>query len=82
VKFAGCGRRRSEWSGLAKTICGKAHRLFTLVRSLEMKIDRDYVRETLVRLVRINSVNPTLVPGAPGEREIAEFIAASLTGLD
>ncbi len=46
-----------------------------------MQIDRDYVRETLVRLVQINSVNPTLVQGAPGEREIAGFIAASLTGI-
>jgi acetylornithine deacetylase len=43
-----------------------------------MRIDRDYVRETLVRLVQINSVNPTLAPGAPGEREIAGYIAASL----
>jgi acetylornithine deacetylase len=42
-----------------------------------MKIDPDYTLETLVRLIRINSVNPTLEPGAPGEREIAEFIAAS-----
>ncbi|MFZ0319430.1 MAG: ArgE/DapE family deacylase [Candidatus Sulfotelmatobacter sp.] len=47
-----------------------------------MKIDRDYVRKTLVRLVQINSVNPTLVPGAPGELEIAGFIAASLAGLE
>jgi acetylornithine deacetylase len=46
-----------------------------------MQIDRDYVRETLVRLVQINSVNPTLVAGAPGEREIAGFIAASLEGF-
>src|ERR1035437_170195 len=46
-----------------------------------MKIDRDYVRQTLVRLVQINSVNPTLAPGAPGEREIAGFIAASLTSI-
>ena len=46
-----------------------------------MKIDREYVRETLVRLVQINSVNPTLVAGAPGEREIAGFIAASLSGF-
>jgi acetylornithine deacetylase len=45
-----------------------------------MKIDREYVRETLVRLVQINSVNPTLVAGAPGEREIAGFIAESLAG--
>jgi acetylornithine deacetylase len=44
----------------------------------DMKIDRDYTRETLVRLVRINSINPTLAPGAPGEREIAAFIAESL----
>jgi acetylornithine deacetylase len=35
-------------------------------------------------LVAINSVNPTLVPGAPGEREIAEAIATELRriGLD
>jgi acetylornithine deacetylase len=46
-----------------------------------MQIDRDYLRETLVRLVQINSVNPTLVEGAPGEREIAGFIAASLAGI-
>jgi acetylornithine deacetylase len=45
-----------------------------------MKIDRDYARETLVRLIQINSVNPTLAPGAPGEREIARFIAESLRG--
>jgi acetylornithine deacetylase len=43
-----------------------------------MTIDRDYVRETLVRLVQINSVNPALASGAPGEREIAAFIAESL----
>jgi acetylornithine deacetylase/succinyl-diaminopimelate desuccinylase-like protein len=43
-----------------------------------MQIDRAYARETLVRLVQINSINPTLVPGAPGEAEIAEFLAGSL----
>src|SRR5258708_7260948 len=43
-----------------------------------MNIDRDYTRETLVSLVRINSINPSLAPGAPGEREIASFIAKSL----
>jgi acetylornithine deacetylase len=45
-----------------------------------VNIDRDYARETLVRLVRINSINPTLAPGAPGEREAAEYIAGSLGG--
>jgi acetylornithine deacetylase len=43
-----------------------------------MRIDERYTRETLARLVQINSVNPTLVPGAPGEREIVGFIAESL----
>jgi acetylornithine deacetylase len=35
-------------------------------------------------LVAINSVNPTLVPGAPGEREIADAVAATMrrVGLD
>ena len=46
-----------------------------------MKIDRGYTLETLTRLVRINSVNPTLAPGAPGEREIASFVAGSLRGF-
>lgn len=43
-----------------------------------MHIDHEYTRETLVRLVQTNSMNPTLVPGAPGEKEIAGFIASSL----
>src|SRR5665811_2387419 len=46
-----------------------------------MKIDPDYTRETLVHLIRTNSVNPTLAPGAPGEREIAEWIAESLRSV-
>src|SRR6185503_14927439 len=40
---------------------------------------------TLLRdLVAVNSVNPTLVPGAPGEREIADLVAHELrrSGLD
>ena len=36
-----------------------------------MQIDRRYTLETLARLVQINSINPTLAPGAPGESEIA-----------
>jgi acetylornithine deacetylase len=43
-----------------------------------MLIDRTYTVETLVRLVQINSINPTLAAGAPGEEEIAGFIADSL----
>src|SRR4030095_16369797 len=38
----------------------------------------------LRELVAINSVNPTLVPGAPGERDIADVIAGEMraAGLD
>lgn len=38
----------------------------------------------LCDLVAINSVNPTLVPGAPGEREVAELVATEMRrgGLD
>jgi acetylornithine deacetylase len=43
-----------------------------------MRIDPIYTQSTLVRLIQINSVNPTLVPGAPGESGIAAFIAESL----
>jgi acetylornithine deacetylase len=43
-----------------------------------MRIDRKYTLETLSRLVQINSINPTLAHGAPGEQEIARFIAESL----
>jgi acetylornithine deacetylase len=45
-----------------------------------MKIDRNYAQETLVRLIQINSINPSLAPGAPGESEIAGYIAESLSG--
>ena len=40
-----------------------------------------YVRDTLAALVRINSVNPVLVPGAPGEGPIADWVSAELTRL-
>jgi acetylornithine deacetylase/succinyl-diaminopimelate desuccinylase-like protein len=38
----------------------------------------------LRELVAINSINPTLVPGAPGEQTIADVVAAEMRriGLD
>lgn len=47
-------------------------------------VDRDLVVRTCQDLVRINSVNPVLVPGAPGEGEIASYTAAVFgrLGLD
>ena len=43
-----------------------------------MKVDRDDLVSTLADLVRINSINPVLVPGAPGEAEISALAAGWL----
>ena len=42
------------------------------------QIDRQALIETTAGLVRIPSINPSLVPGAGGERAVAEAIAARL----
>jgi acetylornithine deacetylase len=44
-------------------------------------IDTDYVVQLCQQLVRINSVNPILVPDAPGEAEIGRFTARVLREL-
>ena len=41
-------------------------------------VDRDLATSLLQDLVRIPSVNPDLVPGAPGEPEVAAYIAGKL----
>lgn len=43
-----------------------------------IEIDKQRLTETLAELVSIPSINPDLNPGAEGERQIAEFIAARL----
>lgn len=47
-----------------------------------MNIDRGFLTQTLSDLVRINSVNPTLVPGGAGEVEIAAYVKRSLAGCN
>lgn len=42
---------------------------------------REAVLDLLTRLVKTNSVNPVLVPGAPGERDIAPLLAQELRSL-
>jgi len=44
-------------------------------------IDRDFVTQTLINLVRINSINPSLVPGAPGEGSAAAHVDALMRAL-
>ncbi len=46
-----------------------------------LSVDGDYATRTLQDLVRINSVNPGLDPGAPGECEIAAYVADALERL-
>jgi acetylornithine deacetylase len=46
-----------------------------------VKIDRDYLFSTLADLIRINSINPTLAAGGPGEAEIADYVATALRSL-
>ncbi len=48
---------------------------------MKHQIDGPALRQTLADLVRINSVNPDLVPGSPGEAEIARYVAEYLGGL-
>ncbi len=43
-----------------------------------MSVDTQLLRELLRRLVAIDSVNPTLVPGAQGEAKAAEFLRGFL----
>jgi acetylornithine deacetylase len=51
---------------------------------MNFTIDRSFLVETLQKLVQINSVNPGLVPGNPGEYEIGAYIADVMRtiGLD
>lgn len=45
------------------------------------KVDRDYLFTTLADLIRINSINPTLVGGGKGEAEIGDYVAIALGSL-
>ena len=46
-----------------------------------VEIDRDYVHQTLMSLVRLNSINPSLVADGEGEANIAAYVAATLDRL-
>ena len=46
-----------------------------------MTIDRDLTLDTLRELIRIDSRNPALETGAPGERELAAFVGRHLADI-
>ena len=50
-------------------------------RIAPVAVDEAYTVRACQDLVRINSVNPLLAPGAPGEREIGDFTADALSAL-
>jgi acetylornithine deacetylase len=45
---------------------------------MNFKIDESYLTETLIDLVRINSCNPSLTPGSPGEAQIGAYVARAM----
>jgi len=46
-----------------------------------MVIDRDFTLSTLVKAIQIDSRNPALEEGAPGERELARYVEALMQQL-
>ncbi|MEO1054016.1 MAG: ArgE/DapE family deacylase [Bacteroidota bacterium] len=48
---------------------------------MNLPIDRPFITDTLSKLVQINSINPSLVSGSPGEVEIGQYIASQLEAL-
>jgi acetylornithine deacetylase len=48
---------------------------------LPVQIDQEYLIQTLINLVKINSINPSLVSNGAGEKIIAAYVADSLHGL-
>jgi hypothetical protein len=45
---------------------------------MKIAIDRDYLRDALVDLVCINSINPGIAPTDPSKAEIAAYMADAL----
>ncbi|CAG0934473.1 acetylornithine deacetylase [Thermoflexales bacterium] len=46
-----------------------------------LTIDRNHLQQLLADLVHINSINPSLVPGSAGEREIAAYLTSAMQRL-
>lgn len=48
---------------------------------MSIAIDAAFVTSTLSAMIQIDSSNPSLSPGAPGEAEIGRYVAETMTGL-
>ncbi|MEM9778170.1 MAG: M20/M25/M40 family metallo-hydrolase [Chloroflexota bacterium] len=49
---------------------------------MDIKIDRDYLTQTLVDLVQIDSSNPSLTENSPAEAEVGNYVADRLNRLE
>jgi acetylornithine deacetylase len=48
---------------------------------MELIVDRSYLEDTLIDLVQIDSTNPSLTPGSPGEAQIASYLAGKMAQI-
>ncbi len=48
---------------------------------MNLRIDADFLTQTLIDLVQINSINPSLSPDGAGEAEIGVYVADALSSL-
>ena len=48
---------------------------------MEFKIDQDYLSQTLIDIVRIDSRNPSLTPNSPGEADVGRYVEQALHAL-
>lgn len=48
---------------------------------MRLPVDETYLFATLADLVRIDSSNPSLTPGSPGEAAIGDYLARAMTAL-
>jgi acetylornithine deacetylase len=49
---------------------------------MDIQLDHQFLIHTLQQLIRINSVNPSLDPHAPGEAKIGSFLAQTLKNMN
>lgn len=80
--FTRKGQQRAESGILRYNLQHPLERSNPVSTMTTLTIDRDYLSRTLAELVRINSINPSLIPGGAGEREIAAYLAQAMQALN
>ena len=68
------------WVKPASAFFGRENEV-SFIYPMRFEVDSSYIQATLSELISINSVNPRLIPGAPGERQIATYVAGEMERL-